>query len=85
MVYVHSFRTTIHSSDGCFQQKKAPCNKHKSNWLLEHVSALSLDLNLIEHPLEYGGAGESHQGYAAKNVPGLIQKKSRKRPVLYCY
>lgn len=38
MVYVHSFRTTIHSSDGCFQQKKAPCNKHKSNWLLEHVS-----------------------------------------------
>lgn len=49
------------------------------------VSALSLDLNLIEHPLEYGGAGESHQGYAAKNLPGLIQKKSRKRPVLYCY
>lgn len=24
--------------------------------------------------MEYGGAGESHQGYAAKNLPGLIQK-----------
>lgn len=45
------------------------------------VSALSLDLNLIEHPLEYGGAGESHQGYAAKN--GFDTKKNPERDMSF--
>lgn len=56
--------------------------KHKSNWLLEHLSE-SLGLNLIEHPLEYGGAGESDSRMCSKKVyVGLIKKKkSRERPV----
>lgn len=33
--------------------------------------------------MEYGGAGESHQGHAAKNVPGLIQKKNPERDLSF--
>lgn len=56
MVYVHSFRTTIHSSDGCFQQNKVPYNKHnnRTDCLNMWVSGLSLDLNLIEHRAPFG-------------------------------
>lgn len=41
MVYVHSFRTTIHPCDGCFQQNKVPCNKAQIKlvgWTFEWVT-----------------------------------------------
>ncbi len=57
--HVHPFLTTVHPSDGVFQQDNSPCNKVEiiSNWFLVHDHefnkfkwpAESLDLNPIEN------------------------------------